>query len=430
MYRKIIISVVLAMASVVMASAQVESSLGSYSPYTMYGVGDLSVGGTVASRTRGGIGIAVRNPYEFNYQNPASLSAIPQRSAIFNFALNNTNYYQNMGETKNAYNGANLNDLGFAIPLAKGIGLGFSLTPLSSVGYNTKVINNNEDIVSNIGRSVYSYYGDGGVSQFGTSLGVQVFSGFSLGATMHYEFGSINRTWDTQIYSLLNSQSYRKIRTKEQMQVGRLRFTFGGQYQFRVGSDDNITIGATYTPKQSSDVDHILLTYSDSGMVTDTVAFSTAGFNITTPEKYAAGITFSNPRLLVGFDYSTQDWAECFDVVGDVELGQVEDYRFGLSYTPDRNSVRSFFARMTYNFGVRYQTTYLLYKGAQPETWSVSAGFDMPLKSRNFSALNFGVEYATRAANEVILREDIFSVFVGLTLFGGDDMWFVQRKFN
>ncbi len=429
MYRKIVICVMLAVASLA-ANAQVESSLGSYSPYTMYGLGDLSVGGTVSSRAKGGVGIALRDSYEFNYLNPAALSAIPQRSALFSFAVSNSNYYQDMGDQTNAYNGSNLHDLSFAIPLAKGLGLGVSLTPLSSVGYSTTLINNNEDIISDIGRTVYSYFGDGGVTQFNTSIGGKVVGGLSLGATMHYEFGSINRTWDSQMYSLLSYETYRKVRTKEQLQVDQLRFTFGGQYQIRVGSDDEIIIGATYTTKKHTSLDNIFLSYSDSGVLYDTVAFSRGYVDVDVPEKYAAGISFSNPKLTVSFDYSYQDWSDAFEVVGDIGLGAIDDYRFGVSYTPDRNSLRSFFARMTYNFGVRYATSYLLYKGEQPQTWSVSMGFDMPIKSRNFSSFNFGLEFATRAAETVILRENYLSVFLGLTLFGGDDMWFMQRKFN
>ncbi len=429
MFKRIVICVVLSMASLV-SQAQIEGALSSYSPYTMFGIGVLSVGGNAASRAMGGVGIAARDKYEFNYLNPASLSAIPQRTAIFNFAGMNANYYQAYNNNKNAYNGTTLHDLGFAIPLGKGIGMGVSLTPLSSVGYSTMVVNDNADIIGNIGRAIYSYWGQGGISQLSTSIGAQLFTGFSVGATMHYQFGSIDREWKSQIFSFIEDEDYRSIRTLETTQVDQLQFSFGAQYQVRVGSDDNLTIGATYNLAKQGEFDRKQLSYTEGSMFKDTVAFGQTVFPATMPEKIAGGIYFSNPKLGVGLDYSYQNWAGAFDMPEGMTLGEIHDYRFGMKYTHDRQSLRSFFHRITYKAGARYSTSYLIRDGHQPTTWAVSAGFDMPLKSRNFSALNIGVEYGERGARGAILKESFFNVVFGLSLFGGDDMWFVKRKFN
>lgn len=413
------------------SSAQVEGSLGSYSPYTMYGIGDLAVGGNMSSRAMGGIGVAIRDESEYNYLNPASLSAIPQRTAIFNFAGISNNYYQDMDNRENVFHSTNLSDVGFAIPLARGVGFGVSLTQTSTIGYESMFVNDNEDILSDIGRAVYTYYGEGGVSQLTASVGTRVVAGLSVGVSMHYEFGSLDRTWDSELYSLLSYQSFRKIRTFEILNVSHIRFTAGLQYQARIGDDDYLTFGATYSPRKDTELDQTLLTYSDSGVVQDTVALTTGTTSMAMAEKFAGGVYYNNTKFGIGFDYSYQDWRDCFDIAGgDVTLGEYNDYRIGAQYTPDRNSVRSFFARMTYKFGLRYQTSYLCYDGKSPEIYTMSLGFDMPIKSRNLSAMTFGVEYGYRGATDIILKETFFNVFMGLSLFGGDDMWFVQRKFN
>ena len=99
------------------------SSLNTFSPYTMYGIGDLAVGGSAFNRPMGGVGVAFRTPYRFNYLNPAALSAIPRQSALFNFAGEGKNIYAKSPNTSTSYNTFNIHDLGLAVPLGKGVGL-------------------------------------------------------------------------------------------------------------------------------------------------------------------------------------------------------------------------------------------------------------------------------------------------------------------
>lgn len=429
MLKKIIISVAL-VAVAFSSSAQLSSSLSSFSPYTMYGLGDLSVGGTAASRAMGGLGVAVRSPYEFNYQNPASLSAIPRNTAIFNLGAVSSNYYQSSDNLNTAYNSVDLNDLAFAIPLYKGIGFGVSLTPMSSVGFNTMLIGNNQSVIENIGRSIYTFYGEGGISQLSASLGVRVFKGFSLGATMNYMFGSIDRHWTAELYSLIDNTIYRRVNNIESLTSNQLTFTVGFQYEFRVGDDDILTIGATYAPKTETDFKQRLLTYTGSENLYDTVAKSNNDYPMVFPEKISGGIYFKNTRFGIGFDYSYQDWSGAFAVPKDISLGVANDYRFGAQYTPDRYSIRSFFSRITYRIGARYATSYLRHNDLQYSDWAITCGFDIPLKMRNFSSFNLGIEYGQRGTKANIIKEEYFKVFIGVSLFGGDDMWFKKRKFN
>lgn len=397
----------------------------------MYGLGDLMLGGNSGSRSMGALGIAMRNTYEFNYANPASLSSLPRNTAVFNFGMSNSNYYQKLGTATNSYNGVSLNDVGFAIPLYRGIGLGVSLTPISAVGYNTSIVNNNAQIIENIGRAVYSYYGEGGVSQVALSLGVKVVAGLSLGAQVGYYFGSIDRHWESNIYSVIQSNSYRIIRSSEFLRTDHLVFNFGAQYQFRVGDDDNLTIGATYMPATSINAKRSALTVTSSNNLNDTVGVSSAILPIRLADKFAAGIFFSNPKFGIGLDYYRQDWRNSFQTPAGISLTVVNDFRFGAQYTPDRNSIRSFFSRLTYKVGARYANSYLIKDNIPLDEWAVTLGFDIPLKKQNYSAFHFGLEYGERGSiNPLSIREQYFKVFLGLSLFAGDDMWFVRRKFK
>ncbi len=429
MFRRVVVFLSLLVVTL-SASAQIESSLSAYSPYTMYGLGDIFSTGNISSRSMGGMGVAQREGTEFNYLNPAALSAMPQRTAIFNFETVASNYYQQYGDASNAYNSVDLQSLGFAVPIAKYLGLGVSLTPLSGVGYNTMVINNNQNIIEDIGRAVYSYYGDGGVSELSLSLGWRPLPGLSIGASMHYDFGSISRVWTSELLSLVTPDSYRTLTTTEDVNVNTLRYTLGAQYQIRVGSESYVNLGFTYTGANATELERERLSTTTSTKLIDTVSFDNSPMAITMPEKLAFGLYFSSPKLGVGLDYHYQDWTGAFEVPENITLTSMQDFRFGVQYTPDRNSIRSLLDRVTYKVGARYATSYLYNGTSSVDQWSVSAGLEIPLQTRNLTAMNIGVEYAQREAIGAMLKEQQFRIFVGFSLFGGDDMWFVKRKFD
>ena len=118
------------------------SSINAFSPYTMYGIGEINTPGTTQMRSMGGVGVAMGTPGKINLLNPAAYSTIPQKSFLFSFGLEGQNYYNSQkvdNVSKNtAYNTFNFHDIAFQMPVAKKLGLGFSLTPYSSVGYRTK----------------------------------------------------------------------------------------------------------------------------------------------------------------------------------------------------------------------------------------------------------------------------------------------------
>ena len=70
----------------VCASAQ-DGTYGAYSPYSIYGVGEVSKGGTAYTRSMGGVGIASRNKRFINITNPAAVTARDTLSFMADFGL-------------------------------------------------------------------------------------------------------------------------------------------------------------------------------------------------------------------------------------------------------------------------------------------------------------------------------------------------------
>ena len=82
--------------------------------------------------------------------------------------------------------------------MAKRLGLGFSLTPYSSVGYRTKYYHEydpTDPVYGNVGNIQYNYQGDGDITEVKVGLGWEVFKNFSIGVAAQYYWGSINRSF-------------------------------------------------------------------------------------------------------------------------------------------------------------------------------------------------------------------------------------------
>ena len=69
------------------------SSINAFSPYTMYGIGELNTPGTMASRSMGGVGGAARVNGPSNLLHPAGLSMVARKSFLLNFGGEGQNYY-------------------------------------------------------------------------------------------------------------------------------------------------------------------------------------------------------------------------------------------------------------------------------------------------------------------------------------------------
>ena len=180
--------VVIAAVMIPCAAAAQTSSINAFSPYTMYGIGEQNTPGTLPMRSMGGVGVAMRSSGVVNLLNPAAFSAAPQKSFLFNFGLEGQNYYNSQkvdGMSKStAYNTFNFHDIAFQLPLAKKLGLGFSLTPYSSVGYRTKYTHDydpSDPVWGNVGRAQYIYQGEGDVTEVKLGVGWELFKNFSLG---------------------------------------------------------------------------------------------------------------------------------------------------------------------------------------------------------------------------------------------------------
>ncbi|CDN31606.1 putative outer membrane protein [Mucinivorans hirudinis] len=424
--------VVATLAVATVRAQRLESSTLVFSPYTMYGLGDFITQGTASSLAMGGTGIALRTPAEINYSNPAALSALYQRSALFNFGGRSNLTSMKTDHIKSNYSTVDFSDIGLAVPLYRGIGLGLSLQPLTGVGYSSSVVGKSPTVDQSVGRTLYEYTGIGGVSQFAASFGITVVKGFSLGVSYQYNFGSIERKYTATIVPMLGqSVVYRPIVSKTNSYISHSSFNFGAQYYVRVGRKSTLVIGAIYQPKTNMSNRQQDITYAD-GVIPDTIRESNQSPRMILPSKLGAGVSYVNDKLVITAEYSEQNFKNAFEVDSRqrMTLDTQRDYRFGMSYTPNRLSVSSAMQRWSYRAGFHYRTSYMSFNSQPLNDYGVTLGASLPMKRGSMSNLNFGFDLGTRGSTRGgLVKENYFKIFVGLSLFG-DDLWFIKTKFN
>ena len=88
----------------------------SYSPYSVFGVGNMSRQGNAYSLSMGGVGIASRSNRFINIVNPAAVTARDTLSFMLDFGLSVDNRVYRQGDVKSAKNLFNISNFTFSVP--------------------------------------------------------------------------------------------------------------------------------------------------------------------------------------------------------------------------------------------------------------------------------------------------------------------------
>ncbi len=406
------------------AWSQLGSSVNTYSPYSLYGIGELSTLGTANIRSMGGAGIAFRDTkltsynVTLNYLNPASYSSIPQTSFLFHIGLEGANYYLKDGSTsgKSSFNSFNIRDIGLLLPLTKKLGFSFSLTPYSNVGYN--IVNEIEDpdMATQIGSASIKHTGEGDISQAKAGIGMEIFSGFSLGLEAIYYFGYIDREMSLGFRGDFGDPNLSGTMGYFTEEISRMSLNAGFQYNIISQPKRMLTLGGAYrmgTRLKSKVKAYVpatgLLTILDElgqPYNYDIVNHNGTG-NFELADVFSLGMYYYTGHVAVGADWSFANWGARNGGVKSIGSGGAMTYRnansfkAGVQYTPNRFDARRLLSRITYRLGVRYEQGYMRFAGKNIDDKAVSLGFGIPFKMGSPSNVDIGLEYGM-AAKEAI----------------------------
>ncbi|MGO1584417.1 MAG: hypothetical protein ACTHXJ_00395, partial [Mesonia sp.] len=111
----------------------------------------------------------------------------------------------------------------------------------------------------------------------------------------------------------------------------------------------------------------------------------------------------------------------------NVNYTDASSYKLGGYYIPNYNDITSYFQRIVYRAGFRYEETGLNINTEDVDEFGISFGVGLP--AGNFlTNINLGVEYGERGTtSNNLVKEKFVNVFLSLSL---NDKWFVKRRFD
>lgn len=402
---------------------------GTSSPYSFYGIGDIKFKGSVENRSMGGISV-LPDSIHINIQNPAQLAGLKLSGLALGGTYANTKSLSEDQEGKSRR--TSLDYMAVGLPLGK-IGIGFGLIPFSSVGYKisktTQVTNISGDTI----RSVYSKYnGIGGVNKVFLGFGYSLTKKINIGANMQYNFGTIETTG--LLYQTDLQYGSRKTNISE---LSGVNFDIGATYQTKLKGKLSLFSSLIFTPESklklsnARNIQIVQLLSSSAISVIQSENIAVGNSTIKLPSKLALGTGFGEiKKWLLGTEVTfinNSVMSNRFDNITNSSFENSIRYSLGGYFIPNYNSYATYYKRIVYRGGLRYENTGLVIENKSITDFAANVGLGLPLIG-TFTNVNIGLEVGKRGTTyNNLVQENYFNISVGLSL---SDKWFVKRKFD
>lgn len=441
--NRFLISAVLLAVFVFSAAAQDHTgAYVGYTPYSMFGIGQLAPQGTGFNSAKGGVGIADRNVRFINLQNPAAVTARESKSFMMDVGLRQGNTVMEAnaaacgvsgdGTVRSANNTFNMNDIVLSFPIKGSAAFKFGIMPYSNVGYNFLSEETSSELLSGIGDIRYAHNGSGGTYQIFLGAGYTFLKRFSVGVDGYYYFGNINHNSYASISS--TTTTYRGISTGWYYSLSGLGAKFGLQYEQPVGKQRAILFGATYSIPTRLGGEMVEYTFGELSSSTDTLHYNVSGVKgYDIPAELGLGITYKHSdKLTIGFDYRQQDWSNTdFGPMPNdnysFSTANAQSFRLGAEWTPSRYDVRYYFKTLTYHAGLYYDRSYMAVNGHQVAAKGITLGVTFPV-FRYYNSITLGIDLGQ---NGTLDNDLIRERYLKFTLsFNFHDIWFIKQLYE
>ena len=294
------LTAILAVCAAVSAHGQ---ATGTYTPYSIYGVGDLSQPGSAYNKTMGGVGVAVRNNRYINLINPAAVTARDSLAFMADFSLYSDNKIFNQGGIKSASNTFNINNLVMSFPIWRSSAMMVGIMPYSDTGFGYSFDYTDPLVIGQTGNINYSAKGTGSLYKAFAAAGVTFFKSLSLGVQWNTYFGQVEKNF----YTEFNDASYNSIRNGTKGRMTGNNFKFGLQYEQRIGTKYSVTVGATYTTAASLSGEMESFRFAGGSAASDTLSYRIDRLGVDSKVRLAS-------EVAVGVTFQERGrWAASFD---------------------------------------------------------------------------------------------------------------------
>lgn len=428
MIKKIVIAIVY------MAVFGLYAQDGTVSPYSFFGIGDLKNAGSVENQMMGGIGVYA-DSIHINLKNPAAygelgLDVLNKVGLVtYTAGVSNKQYQLKSFTEEQRSSITSLDYLALGFSLGKGLGMGFGLMPYSSVGYN---LVDNRDNVN--GSLVNIYSGEGGLNRVFYSVGYEVLKDVSIGATINFNFGTLDSERLQQIEGIQFGTFDRRS-----SRVNGFDFNYALNYRpiikdkYRLHSSIRVNTQGNLVSENDRQIGSFSI--ANGGNIeevnVDLAAQNLRNTELKIPTTTTLGLGYGEDyKWFVGAEYSFQgmgSFENSFLGADSVRYEDASSYALGAFITPDYDSFTSYLKRITYRAGLRLDKTGMIINDVDINNFGITFGLGLPLDG-SFSNLNLGFELGRRGTTRAnLVEESYLKINVGLSL---NDRWFLKRKIN
>ncbi len=398
------------------------------SPYSLNELGEINFLGNVSNISMGGVDSLI-DSLEFNINNPSSLAKLQLTNYQVGTFYKSSSISNNLNTDK--FNSANINYVAIGIPTKK-FGFGFGVLPYSSVGFNLQTsddYNSNNTLISRL------FAAEGNINRVFFSLGMPLFKFFSVGGSLNYNFGKFSYEKYNQ-YENVNYGLY----SNSSSEITGFNYIISSSLIIPLKNDLKASFIFNYNPSSKLNSYNVesLYTSTSSTINLETlgdfidVDLSSSGLEntdliISDRSIYSIGLEKKN-KWFFGLQYEdklSSSFENKFLIIDNISYRDSRVFSVGAHYIPDASSLTSYWKRVKYRFGVRNEEKSILLNNLPVNHFSLNLGLGLPLSG--FSKANFGLEFGTVEDENKSLKENYFSIRLGLSL---NDIWFIKRKFN
>ncbi|MBM3413996.1 MAG: hypothetical protein FJY16_03545 [Bacteroidetes bacterium] len=434
------------------------------SPYSRFGIGDLTATTNINNRGMGGITAGYTDQLSVNFNNPASFSSfqawkekkskkLSSGRAILDIGVNVDNRTLRDPLVANNFNASNavFSYMQVGLPLLRGWGMSFGLRPVSRISYR---IDKNERLTdpitgAAIDSAITRYRGDGGAYLAAAGTGLSLFSKekfgleekFSVGFNVGYLFGK--KDYSSRRSLINDSVSYYQANFQTKTTFGKLQASAGLQYQIPLNKSMTLTLGAYGNLKQELNAEQDILRetfYYDQGqgeVRLDSVSdIRGRKDKMILPASYTIGFVWQKYAIpnkeggwMIGADYNKQSWSD-YRFFGKTDsIQDTWEIRVGAQISPVPR--HSYFTNVNYRFGFFAGPDYVRLINKTPRFGaSFGAGLPIPISRQTpnqITFINVALEYIKRGNKQNLLQDNLFRFTLGFSL---SDIWFIKRQYD
>lgn len=440
------------------------------SPYSRFGIGDLTPTSNIIGRSMGGISAGYTDIIAINFNNPASYSSyqtyyeakskkLTSGRAVLDIGVDfeGRTLRESSPAKKFVANNALFSYIQIGMPLKKNWGMSFGLRPLSRISYNISRNERLKDPITGlpIDSANTTYKGTGGsyLASIGTGFSLfakqrgkyQMEEKLSIGFNAGYLFGE--KDYSTRRSFINDSVEYYQANYETRTNFGSIYLNAGVQYKLPLDQNKRIslTLGAFGNLGQeinaSQDIIRETFVFDDNlGQVRlDSISDQrNIKGKIKLPSSYTFGFVVLKPMIIekdrkeagwmIGMDFSMQNWSN-YRFYGQIDsVRNSWELRVGGQINPVSN--RNYFSNISYRAGFFIGPDYI-HVGQKLSRFGASFGMGLPIAGRQalnqYTLINIGLQYSKRGNDKNLLNESMFRFSLGFSL---SDLWFIKRKYD